>query len=123
MRSIKGIGPVTSAAIIAYLPEIGTFPHKKLAALVGVAPFAADSGNGSGVRFIRGGRGRVRHAFYMAALSACRAEGPVSPSIAGYSIQERGPKKWLRWPVCISCFGSPTRSCVTANSGTLTGEM
>ncbi len=77
LQSVKGIGPVTSAAILAYLPEIGRISHKKLAALVGVAPFAADSGSRSGVRFIRGGRANVRHALYMAAISACRAEGPV----------------------------------------------
>ena len=93
LRSIKGIGPVTSAAIIAYLPEIGTLPHKKLAALVGVAPFAADSGNRSGVRFIRGGRGRVRHAFYMAALSACRAEGPVKSFYRRLLDTGKKPKK------------------------------
>ncbi len=77
LQSVKGIGPVTSAAILAHLPEIGKISHKKLAALVGVAPFAADSGSRSGVRFIRGGRANVRHALYMAAISACRAEGPV----------------------------------------------
>lgn len=33
---------MASAAILAYLPEIGELPHKKLAALVGVATFADD---------------------------------------------------------------------------------
>ena len=35
LQSVKGIGPVTSAAILAHLPEIGKISHKKLAALVG----------------------------------------------------------------------------------------
>jgi transposase len=77
LRSVKGIGPVTSAAVLAHLPEIGTISNKKVAALVGVAPFAADSGSRSGVRFIRGGRANIRRALYMAAISACRAQGPV----------------------------------------------
>lgn len=72
LQSIKGIGPATSLTILALLPEAGFLPAKKLAALVGVAPYAADSGTLHGKRFIRGGRGAVRHALYMAALTGSR---------------------------------------------------
>jgi len=92
LQSVKGIGPITSAAILAHLPEIGNISHKKLAALVGVAPFAADSGSRSGLRFIRGGRANVRHALYMAAISACRAEGPVR-SFYLRLLQQGKPRK------------------------------
>ena len=77
LRSIPGIGPVASRTLIADLPELGTCPRDRLASLVGLAPFAADSGTRSGGRHIRGGRGTVRRALYMAALSAVRVGGPL----------------------------------------------
>lgn len=73
LQSIKGVGPATSRTILALLPEAGVVSSKKLAALVGVAPFAADSGTMRGKRFIRGGRGPVRRALYMAALTGSRS--------------------------------------------------
>ena len=33
-----GVGPVLSATLLADLPELGTIPHKQIAALVGLAP-------------------------------------------------------------------------------------
>jgi transposase len=77
LRSIPGIGPVASRTLVADLPELGTRPAGELAALVGLAPFAADSGTRSGGRHIRGGRGTVRRALYMAALAAARVAGPL----------------------------------------------
>jgi len=44
LRSVPGVGPVTSATILAMLPELGTLNRKKIAALVGVAPVNKDSG-------------------------------------------------------------------------------
>lgn len=70
--SARGIGPVTSAALLALLPELGQFNRKQIAALVGVAPFNLDSGRHRGKRHIRGGRASVRSALYMATLSAIR---------------------------------------------------
>lgn len=72
LQGVKGIGPATSIAIMALLPEAGMLASKKLAALAGVAPYAADSGTLHGKRFIRGGRGPLRQALYMAALAAAR---------------------------------------------------
>ena len=46
--------------------------RKKLAALCGLAPFAKDSGQKRGVRFVHGGRNQLRRALYMATLSAIR---------------------------------------------------
>jgi transposase len=70
--SIPGIGPVTAAAFLAGLAELGTCSAKQVAMLAGVAPVANDSGDRSGHRAIRGGRQPVRNAAYMAALSASR---------------------------------------------------
>ncbi len=72
LRSFKGVGPVTSTTLLADLPELGQLNRKKIAALVGVAPFNCDSGKMKGKRMIWGGRACVRNALYMAAISASR---------------------------------------------------
>ncbi|MHB8070032.1 MAG: IS110 family RNA-guided transposase [Desulfobaccales bacterium] len=70
LQSVPGIGPVVSQAVIAQLPEIGVLSGKKIAALVGVAPFNRDSGRFRGKRMIRGGRSYLRNMLYMAAVVA-----------------------------------------------------
>lgn len=71
-RSVPGIGPVVSRTLIAELPELGRLNRKQIAALVGVAPLARDSGKHKGRRMVFGGRASVRQALYMAALVASR---------------------------------------------------
>jgi len=70
LQSIPGVGPVATLTLLAGLPELGTTTGGRLAALVGLAPFADDSGSRQGGRHIRGGRAPVRRALYLAALSA-----------------------------------------------------
>ena len=70
LYSVKGVGPVLVATLLADLPELGKIERRRLAALVGVAPFNDDSGKRSGSRHIAGGRSSVRNVLYMAALSA-----------------------------------------------------
>ncbi len=72
LRSVPGVGPVLSRTLIAELPELGGLPHKRLSALVGVAPFNRDSGTLRGKREVWGGRAPVRAALYMGALVATR---------------------------------------------------
>jgi transposase len=72
LRSVPAIGMVLSSTLIAELPELGSGPHRQVAALVGVAPFNRDSGRFKGKRAIRGGRASVRSALYLAALAATR---------------------------------------------------
>ena len=55
LRSAKGVGPITSLILLSDLPELGQLDHKKIAALVGVAPFNDDSGRRRGQRRIKGG--------------------------------------------------------------------
>lgn len=69
LQSVPGIGPATSAAILAELPELGLLNRQKVAALVGVAPFCDDSGTIRGKRSIFGGRAGVRSAIYLAAFN------------------------------------------------------
>ena len=73
LQSIPGIGPVSAATVLAELPELGRCSREEVAALVGVAPYNRDSGAWRGCRRIWGGRGRVRAALYMAALTAVRS--------------------------------------------------
>src|SRR5262249_36940415 len=76
LRSIPGFGPVVSRTLLADLPELGARPPGKLAALAGLAPFAADSGRHRGERHIRGGRREGRRALDMGALAGPRGPGP-----------------------------------------------
>jgi len=70
LRTVPGIGPVVSRTRLADLPELGLLNRKQMAALVGVAPRARDSGTLRGRRFAWGGRAPVRAVLYMGALVA-----------------------------------------------------
>ena len=72
VRSVPGVGPVLTHTLVALLPELGRLTRKQVAALVGVAPFAFDSGSFKGQRRIWGGRLGVRCVLYMAAVAASR---------------------------------------------------
>ena len=70
LRSASGIGAVASATLIADLPELGHLNRRQVCALVGVAPYACESGSMRGRRRIRGGRFELRRTLYMATLAA-----------------------------------------------------
>lgn len=72
LRSIPGIGPVAAAAILTFLPEIGTLERKQAGSLAGLAPHTRESGQWKGKSFISGGRKPLRDALYMPALVAMR---------------------------------------------------
>jgi transposase len=88
LQSIVGIGPQVSRTLLVHLPELGQGSRQAIAALVGLAPFADDSGTHSGIRHIRGGRGKVRIALYQAAVAAIR----YCPRMKAFyaSLKERG---------------------------------
>jgi transposase len=77
LESVKGVGPVLSATLIAFLPELGTLTDNQIAALVGVAPLNNDSGRFRGKRRCWGGRGKVRAVLYMAITSAITWNPPI----------------------------------------------
>jgi transposase len=92
LRSAPGVGPVTSATLIALMPELGRIPNKAIACLTGVAPFDHDSGKLKGQRCIWGGRRPVRDSLYMAALGAVRTR--KSPLRAFHqALLDAGKKK------------------------------
>ncbi|MDO9492895.1 IS110 family transposase [Acetobacterium sp.] len=77
--STPGIGKVTSAILLSDLPELGSIDRKKIASLVGVAPFNNDSGRFRGKRRIKGGRPTVRTVLYMATISAIKCNPVIRP--------------------------------------------
>lgn len=74
LTGVSGIGPVTRATLIAFLPELGQLGRREIAALVGVAPYNLDSGQKQGQRRIRGGRAQVRRVLYMATWGVIRTQ-------------------------------------------------
>lgn len=72
IESIPGLGPITAAAIVSYVPECGTVSNKAAAALFGVAPYAQQSGKSVWSYYIKGGRAEPRTKLYMAALVSSR---------------------------------------------------
>lgn len=92
LQTVPGIGPVTAAILISDLPELGLLDRKKIAALVGVAPFNDDSGFRRGKRRIKGGRPNLRSVLYMAAISASRYN-PVIRLFYNHLLKVGKPKK------------------------------
>jgi transposase len=90
--TMPGIGPVGSAGLVAWLPELGRLSAAKIAALVGVAPFDDDSGDRHGQRHIEGGRKALRNLLYMAAVSASQ-HNPVMRAFYHRLIGAGKPKK------------------------------
>ena len=72
LQSVPSVATQTSRTLLSLLPELGTLTGNKISALVGLAPFADDSGRIKNARHIRGGRMSVRNALYMATISAVR---------------------------------------------------
>jgi transposase len=77
IESVPGLGEVTSAGLIAAMPELGQVSNKVAAALLGTAPYDDDSGRRQGQRQIKGGRRKVRNLFYMACLGAATRHNPA----------------------------------------------
>lgn len=72
LQSVPGVGPTLARTLLGLLPELGHLGRRQIAALVGVAPLARDSGTLHGRRTCWGGRSTVRPVLHMAALVAAR---------------------------------------------------
>ncbi len=92
LRSVPGVGPVLARTLLAELPELGAITHRRLSALVGVAPFNRDSGKLRGKREVWGGRAPVRATLYMGALVATRYN-PILKEFYGRLLSAGKPKK------------------------------
>lgn len=89
--SAPGIGPLTSAALAAGLPELGARADNTIVALVGLAPLARDSGKLRGRRAIWGGRPKLRRLLFLAARHAMK--NPAFKPFADRLQQAGKPKK------------------------------
>jgi transposase len=89
LKEIPGVGSLTRATMLAWLPELGTLKRRQIAALVGVAPFNRDSGKHQGGRVIWGGRAQVRRTLYMATVASIRC----NPVIRDFYQRLRGQGK------------------------------
>jgi transposase len=94
-RSIKGVADRTVARLMADLPEIGTLTNKASAKLVGLAPFAKDSGKIVGKRRVRGGRRSVRDILFVVA-EIVRRHDPDFRTFHRKLSQAGKPKKVIR---------------------------
>jgi transposase len=92
LKSVPGVGPILARTLLAELPELGEITHKRLCALVGVAPFNRDSGQSRGKREVWGGRAPVRAALYMGALVATR-HNPILKEFYERLLAAGKPKK------------------------------
>jgi transposase len=72
LASVPGIGKTIARTLLAELPELGSLDRRKVAALVGLAPWTRQSGKWKGKSFIGGGRADVRSALFLGAMVAAR---------------------------------------------------
>lgn len=91
-QEVKGLGPITCAIMLAFMPELGSVSSPRAAKLAGLAPLNRDSGKQRGQRHIWGGRSAVRSALYMATLSAVRCN-PVIKTFHDRLIAAGKPRK------------------------------
>ncbi len=99
LTTVPGVGPVVARTLIAALPELGDLNRKEIAALVGVAPLACDSGQFKGKRRTWGGRAAVREKLYMAALVGIR----VNQTLQAFYLRllQHGKPKKLAIVACM----------------------
>jgi transposase len=93
IESVPGLAEITSAGLIAAMPELGQVRDKNAAALLGAAPYDDDSGKRRGERHIKGGRRKVRNLFYMACLGAATRHNPVLKAFYRRLIARGKPPK------------------------------
>ena len=117
LKTVPGVGDATARTLIADLPELGTLDRRKIAALVGVAPFIPPTAAGCAAGEPSG-------------AAAPRSAPPSTwpPSSPPNTTQRSSPSTnaWSRpanrksspWsPSCESCSPSSTQSSETENHG------
>jgi transposase len=102
LASAPGVGMVTTATLLAELPELGKMDRKKIAALVGVAPMNYDSGKKRGYRKTKGGRTEVRSVLYMSTLVATRYNPLIRSQYQ--HLLKRGKEKKVALTACMRKF-------------------
>ena len=93
LQSVKGVGPITAATLLADLPELGRASAKEIAALVGLAPQNRESGKKKAQARTGHGRPGVRKVLFNAARSAIRHNPVLKAFYQKLVGQNRRPGK------------------------------
>ncbi|MGH7884326.1 MAG: IS110 family transposase [Thermodesulfobacteriota bacterium] len=99
VQTVMGIGNRVSTVIVAKLPELGRVDRKKIAALVGVAPYSKESGKLKRIQKTMGGRFEVRSALFMSTLSAIRHDSRFKNYYE--KLIQKGKKKKVAIVACL----------------------
>lgn len=89
LQSMPGLGPTTSACLLANLPELGTPDRGQIASLTGLAPRNQESGSWVGRPAVWGGRARLRHVAFWLALGAVQLRRNQQPAKGAEVIRAR----------------------------------
>ncbi len=92
LRSIPGVGAITSPTMLGSCPELGSLNRRQVAKLVGVAPLNNDSGKHQGKRHIWGGRADVRSVLYKATITAIRCNDTIKAFATRLKSTGKAPK-------------------------------
>jgi transposase len=114
LRTVPGVGRVVSCTLLGELPELGQLTRKQIAARVGVAPHARDSGTLRGKRMVWGGRAQVRAVLHMGALVAAK----FNPVIRAFYQRLRAAGK----PARVALTACLRKLLVILNAMVRTGE-
>ena len=93
LTTFPGVADKIARTVLADLPELGQLDRRKIASLVGIAPFTRRSGKWKGKSMIAGGRSSVRSAIFMAAFSAIRCNPVIRDFYQG--LLARGKPKMV----------------------------
>ena len=101
LRKVPGVGPHLARSLLAEVPELGRLSRHQIAALIGVAPHAHESGKFKGRRMIWGGRARACRKFRVRSHT-------MMPDKGGGRVWQRTRKKesGTRW--WINCWRDVT---------------
>lgn len=93
LQTAPGIGFVATLILLAELPELGSLGPKQIASLVGLAPYARQSGKSNRRSKCQGGRIYPRNALFLAVLSQLRRQAWARQALRKH--QARGKPKMV----------------------------
>ncbi len=99
LESVPGVGLISAASLLSFLPELGKIGNKEIGALTGVVPYSKQSGHFKGVERISGGRPHPRRVLYMCALVGIR----YNPVLKAYyeTLCQKGKAKKVALVACM----------------------
>ncbi len=116
LQQVPGVGPQLARTLIAEVPELGQIGRRQIAALIGVAPHAHESGKFKGRRMIWGGRA--------GSAVRCTWRCSVRPAATrcwlpfiGVLCRAEKAKSLRTSPAPANCWSSSTRCSVTVLHG------